>query len=739
MNSAFRDEYNLKSLKKIKLPDFEMYITPRYIQHYIERAYEPFSTNIVKTYLKPNSTFVDVGAHFGYYSLLAARSRKNINIVAIEPIKETAEILSRNMRLNNVNNAEVYNCAASNREGLAPFNLTEASDSAGFYKHTLAKTKRKITVNTVRLDSILKGKRVDFIKIDVEGHEIAVLEGLKNTLNKNNDIKLLVEFNPSLQESAGFKTDKLITVLEDLGFEVFLVDEINKQYYRLTDNRYHWTEITQTNSSNKTYYTNLFCIKKNEVVFATYFAHSAQLEGAERSMLDLLTQIVDYQSLSHVVFPGIGPMVDKVSNEAVAWSIVEYASWGTLTQQVNIDNYYNSLIHCAEAIKQIEKINPHVIYTNTNTIPWGAFISQILSKPHIWHIHEFGVKDHGLNYDISFNESVRLIDVLSDRVIYNSAAVKKEYEKMVNKGKGSIVYYNVNIPQESLVNIEKVYKSQESLKLIILGRVTRAKGQHLALQAVGELIKEGLNIELLVLGSFNEEDEYFKSIKKLIESSATKGVYFKQFVDNPYPYINQADVLLMCSINEAFGRVIVEGMRLRKPVIANNSGASPELIRDNYNGFLFNSIGGLKDKIRIYYNNRSLIEKMGNQGFSFAKNNFSKEKYAKKIYRLLLKVKNIEKRRMPNLKDVIYKLIVSMFTKDNKTQELELSYKRLIDEHKRLIDEYQELRTQKEYMQGVLNRITLSKTYIMWQAYCKIRKKALELVGWILPSMLKDK
>ena len=96
---AFRDEYNLKALKKITTSGFEMFITPRYLDHYITHEYEPFSTKIIETYVKDGSTFVDVGAHYGYYSLLAVNRKKDIRIIAIEPVKENFLILEKNLSL----------------------------------------------------------------------------------------------------------------------------------------------------------------------------------------------------------------------------------------------------------------------------------------------------------------------------------------------------------------------------------------------------------------------------------------------------------------------------------------------------------------------------------------------------------------------------------------------------------------------------------------------------------------
>lgn len=237
------------------------------LELYKKNNYEPFSSDIVRFLLKPDSIFVDIGAYYGYYSLLAYQSQKNIKIIAFEPSKENFDILKKNLLLNKVKDFEIYNIAISNREGISQFNLTEASDCAGFYKHHLSETRKKINVQIIPGDKIIGNRLVDFIKIDVEGHEITVLEGLYETL-KNENLILLIEFNPTLLEAAGHRPEELLEVIKNREFDIYFLDEFKKKYYKLINNEF-WKQI-ERRKSYEGFCTNLLCIKKSNSLLFRY-------------------------------------------------------------------------------------------------------------------------------------------------------------------------------------------------------------------------------------------------------------------------------------------------------------------------------------------------------------------------------------------------------------------------------------------------------------------------------------
>ena len=93
------------------------------------------------------------------------------------------------------------------------------------------------------------------------------------------------------------------------------------------------------------------------------------------------------------------------------------------------------------------------------------------------------------------------------------------------------------------------------------------------------------------------------------------------YVDNPFPFVESADIVLMCSQCEAFARAVLEGMMLGKPIVGSRSGGTVEAVRDHFNGFLYTpgDVRDLADKVRYLAENLEYAassEKTGENGRS---------------------------------------------------------------------------------------------------------------------------
>jgi glycosyltransferase involved in cell wall biosynthesis len=200
-------------------------------------------------------------------------------------------------------------------------------------------------------------------------------------------------------------------------------------------------------------------------------------------------------------------------------------------------------------------------------------------------------------------------------VIYNSVSINKP-------AKSESPYYNNN----------------SAIKILVLGQIYPGKGQKDAAIAVSELLDKGYNVELIIAGR-SASLEYCNDIEKLIsEKNHDNNIRLIDFVENPFQLISECDILLVCSRSEAFGRVTIEGMLLGKPVIGLNNGGTSELIRNNYNGFLYepNNMDQLKNHIMYYYNNRSIIMIHGEQAKEYVGSIISEEHYIGGIYEILM-------------------------------------------------------------------------------------------------------
>ena len=104
--------------------------------------------------------------------------------------------------------------------------------------------------------------------------------------------------------------------------------------------------------------------------------------------------------------------------------------------------------------------------------------------------------------------------------------------------------------------------------------------------------------------------------------------------------MNTADVVLMCSRREAFGRVTVEGMKLGKPVIGTRSGGTPEIVQDTETGFLYapGDAQELAARIGELYANRAVRDSMGAKACLCARKRFNQQVYGKEVENILQRV-----------------------------------------------------------------------------------------------------
>ena len=140
---------------------------------------------------------------------------------AIEPNPQIAELL-RSTRFVNGGKFEVIETAISDKKGEATLTINDRELGGGtIKKNELKKGRSQVAVQTISVDELIKEKnmgRADIIKMDVEGVEPMVFEGMKETIAANPQIQIIIEYSPSLYEDAQKFTDYL--------FEAFTVCQI---------------------------------------------------------------------------------------------------------------------------------------------------------------------------------------------------------------------------------------------------------------------------------------------------------------------------------------------------------------------------------------------------------------------------------------------------------------------------------------------------------------------------------
>ncbi len=177
----------------------------------------------VHFFLEEGDVFVDAGAHLGTVSLTASHKVKGGGkVIAIEPHPRTVTLLQDNIQLSPYKNITVRECAVSNAEGLARMTNFYVGDM----NHLAEEGVKQVKVLT--LETLLSSvKKVWLLKVDVEGLELMVLQGLGKEINKVSAI--LFESAEASFERYGYTLGHIIYYLESSGFSVYYFPEASEK------------------------------------------------------------------------------------------------------------------------------------------------------------------------------------------------------------------------------------------------------------------------------------------------------------------------------------------------------------------------------------------------------------------------------------------------------------------------------------------------------------------------------
>lgn len=189
---------------------------------------EPETARFLARILRPGMVFVDVGAHFGEYTVLAARlTGPGGSVHAFEPQPDTFALLERNVTANCAGQATLNRCAVADREGEAVFwERTEpASSSLGGRGEPDPQVRQRYLVPVRTLDAYCGGLdlRPDLIKVDVEGAERLVLLGARRlcSLPPERAPLWLLEYSPVACARFGDRAERLEQTLAEFGYACF--------------------------------------------------------------------------------------------------------------------------------------------------------------------------------------------------------------------------------------------------------------------------------------------------------------------------------------------------------------------------------------------------------------------------------------------------------------------------------------------------------------------------------------
>ncbi|MDP2948665.1 MAG: FkbM family methyltransferase [Chloroflexota bacterium] len=200
-------------------------------------SWEPFMLGLFKSNISIGMTVVDVGAHVGIYTLAAAAKVGDCGrVYAFEPVPRNYALLVQNIEANGFTvNVVPLRKAVSDKPGM----LTLYLDALQSTLHSVTrrgKDASPIMCEAVALDECLGGSKVDVVKIDVEGAEMAVLQGMQRIVSENPGVKIFCEFVPQSLVAAGASPRGLLDLLTAQAFTIYKIDEHRRDVVHIFNN-----------------------------------------------------------------------------------------------------------------------------------------------------------------------------------------------------------------------------------------------------------------------------------------------------------------------------------------------------------------------------------------------------------------------------------------------------------------------------------------------------------------------
>ena len=193
-------------------------------------SWEPEEGALLRSLLRPGERFLDIGANVGYFSVLLAKAVPGITVDAVEPDPDNIRALEFNLWVNRVE-AQVWPVALddNDRHLLLSGNQTNLGDlrcgrvavsSNGSEPHATVDVLTQWAVPAASGNELFAGRSFDVIKIDVQGWEFAVIDGLTEVLDRSPGIRIVAEFQPGILRSQHRVPAELLASYRASGYRI---------------------------------------------------------------------------------------------------------------------------------------------------------------------------------------------------------------------------------------------------------------------------------------------------------------------------------------------------------------------------------------------------------------------------------------------------------------------------------------------------------------------------------------
>jgi len=376
-----------------------------------------------------------------------------------------------------------------------------------------------------------------------------------------------------------------------------------------------------------------------------FFSHYSKTHknGASLSLINIAKEMANRGIKVTIIIPN-KDFRFPINHKNIKMINIPMFSKRTKINDYSIQNNVKEIVKIAYntiVVRKVSKIlkdnKPDIIHINGLDSSVGARVAKSLNVPYIWHIRQLLEEDFGIR--LHNNNKIYQMLEDADSVIAVSRTVKEKFEKKL--GKEIEIIYNGIPLDEYVINNKKPLFSQETINILLAGRIVEQKGQLEAIKAIKYLVDNAIwNVKLTIIGSM-QDNVYVKEIKEYIKRFGLNDyIQISDHVNDLREIRKAHDIGLICSRKEAFGRVTIETMASGMLVIGANTGGTLEIIKDHKNGYLYNQGDpeSLAEKIKYIINNKKEAISVKNNGYRTALEKYSISQNVDRIIHLYKRI-----------------------------------------------------------------------------------------------------
>jgi hypothetical protein len=371
---------------------------------------------------------------------------------------------------------------------------------------------------------------------------------------------------------------------------------------------------------------------------------SGVLGGAELSLLEVMKNM---RGTNETVLFDDGPFRIALEAVGIKVDVLDGAALGGLSKDGGMKRPKAGMIGGVMSLVRgtlAKSRNSDVIYVNTQrAMVVGAIAGLISRRPVVWHLRDIVSQEHFGKTQLTIIKWCTKL--MLERVIANSTASAVALTALTRMKEERLDVVFNGISAEPFTELESIAQHelrarfglpQDAFLVGSFSRLARWKGQHILLEA---LLEAPAMHAVLVGAALFGEDAYEAELRAyVLEQGLTDRVHFLGFQHDIAACMKAVDVVAHTSISpEPFGRVIIEGMLAKRPIVAARAGGVTDIVEDRENGILCTpgDVHALAGALGELSADAGLRSRLVEQGYANAINRFGTERYVESVQKIL--------------------------------------------------------------------------------------------------------